>query len=158
MHNEIQKDLAVIKRTLEDLASIELKQDLAKIVSLYEAKEPKDLDRILKNLMIKVSGALKVSRVSLMLIDKQTEELRIELAKGLEEEIIKDTRVKIGEGISGWVALYGEPLLIKDFKDHPQFSKTAPSKFHTDSLLSVFTKSMIFLFIFYSPHLKRLLF
>ncbi|HAW60705.1 MAG TPA: hypothetical protein DCW86_04470, partial [Actinobacteria bacterium] len=48
-------------------------------------------------------------------------ELTIEAATGLSEEAIKQTHLKFGEGIAGWVAEKGEPLLISDISKDSRF-------------------------------------
>lgn len=57
---------------------------------------------------------LEAGRCSLMLLDQQTQELVIKASKGLDEETVKKTRVKLGEQIAGKVAQEGRPLLIGD--------------------------------------------
>ncbi len=32
-------------------------------------------------------------------------------------------RIKLGEGIAGWVALHGQPLLVPDVNQDPRFLK-----------------------------------
>jgi signal transduction histidine kinase len=49
---------------------------------------------------------------SIMLIDPVAGELRIAAARGLREEVVKNARVKIGEGLAGMVASEGEALVI----------------------------------------------
>lgn len=51
---------------------------------------------------------------SIMLIDPSTGRLRIEVAHGLPEEVVRDTRLGEGEGIAGWVLASGQPLLVED--------------------------------------------
>ncbi len=51
---------------------------------------------------------------SIMLLNKRTNELEIAASSNMDEEIVKNTRVKFGEGISGRVAKDGEPLLLID--------------------------------------------
>jgi len=61
---------------------------------------------------------------SIMLLDKGDNELRIVVSRGLSPEIVKGTHLKLGEGIAGWVAEKGKPLLLNDvvsdsrFKNH----------------------------------------
>lgn len=70
-----------------------------------------DLPEVL-NSVIKLSVEIfQADAGSLMLINRDGE-LAIEAAIGLPEEIIKKTRVKIGDGIAGWVAKTGETLLL----------------------------------------------
>jgi len=95
-----------------------------------------DLDACLKTSMDKVSDLLGVERGSLMLLDKENQELSIRAAKGLNENIIKKAKAKVGEGISGWVAKNKEPLLIKDIARDKRFRRRSKG-YHNNSLLSV---------------------
>ena len=67
-----------------------------------------------------VTDELKVDRASLMLLDKKTRELRIAAWRGISEDLVKDVRVKMGEGIAGWVAQKGKPILVKDVTADPR--------------------------------------
>jgi len=51
-------------------------------------------------------------RTSLMLLDKENMELVVKSVYGRSDKEILETRQKIGEGISGWVAVHREPLLL----------------------------------------------
>lgn len=79
----------------------------------------------------------KAKTGSIMLITPETNYMTIRTARGMREDIIKKVRVKIGEGISGYVAQTGEPLLIKDIENAGRFSKKSASKYETHSLISV---------------------
>ncbi|MBI1823552.1 MAG: GAF domain-containing protein, partial [Nitrospirae bacterium] len=59
--------------------------------------------------LVKLLGAEKCS---IMLLDKSGEMLTIQDARGLSQEVILTTRTAVGEGIAGWVALQGQPLLL----------------------------------------------
>jgi len=56
---------------------------------------------------------LRAKKGSLMLMDKETDELRIESAYGMPRKIQKIVRLKMGEGIAGKAALEGTPRLLK---------------------------------------------
>ena len=51
---------------------------------------------------------------SLLLLDKKSGNLQFKVATGAKKEAVKQFEVKIGQGIAGYVAQTGEPLLIKD--------------------------------------------
>jgi len=51
---------------------------------------------------------------SIMILDENKKELTIKFSRGLSANIAKNTRVKMGEGISGVVARDRKPLLIND--------------------------------------------
>jgi len=52
-------------------------------------------------------------QVSLMLLDRNTEELVVRAATGHEnEEEVRSHRVPVGQGIAGWVALHRKPVIL----------------------------------------------
>ncbi|MEK7689142.1 MAG: HD domain-containing phosphohydrolase [Deltaproteobacteria bacterium] len=65
---------------------------------------------------------------SLLLVDDEKKELYFEVALGEKGDKVKEIRLKMGEGIAGWVAESGEPLLINDVKKDPRFYKSADKK------------------------------
>jgi signal transduction histidine kinase len=63
-----------------------------------------------------VTTAIEVTdadRASVMLLDHKEGVLTIKAAKGVPDEVVRSTRVKLGEGIAGRVARTGKPLLLK---------------------------------------------
>jgi putative nucleotidyltransferase with HDIG domain len=68
------------------------------------------LDLIMQQALTEVKGETG----SLMLLDEKKDSLSIKSAVGLSDEIIKATRIKIGEGIAGSVAKTGEPILFNE--------------------------------------------
>lgn len=67
-----------------------------------------------------VSEVLGTRIVSLMLVDG--EELRIEAAVGLEEEVVASTRLRRGEGVAGAVWSEQASLLVPDLDADPRFA------------------------------------
>ncbi len=79
-----------------------------------ELTEAPRLNKLLNTLL---DSAFQISHAnigSIMLLDKKKSELSIHTAKGLSNEIIKSTRVKLGEGISGTAAKEGKLFIIDD--------------------------------------------
>ncbi len=70
------------------------------------------LDELLDLIMDACISELDADTGSIMLLDEEKEELSISIARGLPKEVIKNTRIKLGEGIAGTVAKEGEPLLL----------------------------------------------
>lgn len=93
-----------------------------------------DPARVLQDVLDKAIRLLDAKKGSLMLIDEDTQELRIVNACGLTDEIIASTRIKVGEGISGRVAKDGEPLLIRKGVKH---SDSYSAREELDSAISV---------------------
>jgi HD-GYP domain-containing protein (c-di-GMP phosphodiesterase class II) len=65
---------------------------------------------------------------SLLLIDDATHELYFEVELGKRGERAKEIRLKIGEGIAGWVAKTGEPVIVADVRKDPRFSRKVDEK------------------------------
>ena len=73
-----------------------------------------DLQKILQTIMEKISDLLQPDTWSLLMLDETTQELYFEIAIGSGAEKLRDVRLKLGEGIAGWVAQHGEPLLVEN--------------------------------------------
>lgn len=65
---------------------------------------------------------------SLLLYDENTQELYFDIAIGEKADKIKTIRLKLGEGIAGWVAQNKEALIINDVQKDPRFFKGADEK------------------------------
>lgn len=91
----------------------------------------------LTSLIVKKSKELfKVKTCSLMLINKDENYLYIVSASGLPQHIIEKSKVKIGQGISGWVAREGSPLLAKDIRNGLPVKTNIRKRYQTFSFLS----------------------
>ncbi|MBI5042662.1 MAG: HD domain-containing protein [Nitrospirae bacterium] len=80
---------------------------------------------------------------SLLLVDAEKNELFFEVALGEKGEKVKEIRLKMGEGIAGWVAKTGEAVIIDDVQNDPRFFKGADKKssFVTRNMMCVPVKS-----------------
>ncbi|MBM4123837.1 MAG: GAF domain-containing protein [Nitrospira sp.] len=80
---------------------------------------------------------------SLLLLDDAAGELYFEVALGSKGEGVKEIRLKVGEGIAGYVAQTGEPVIVNDVQGDPRFSSRADrkSKFVTRNMVCVPVKA-----------------
>lgn len=76
---------------------------------------------------------------SLLLLDEDTRELYFNVALGEKGAAIKTIRLRMGEGIAGWVAHNRMPAIVNDTQNDPRFSNAADSRsgFHTHNLICV---------------------
>jgi len=74
---------------------------------------------------------------SLLLFDEEKKELFFDVALGEKGDLIKQIRLKLGEGIAGSVALERKSLIVNDVSKEPRFFKKADEKsgFVTKSIL-----------------------
>ncbi len=84
-----------------------------------------------------ISQLLDIDICSVMLSDELTSELTVKSAIGLDDDIVKRTRIKFGDKIAGWVALEGKPLVIDNIEDDERFSKSSTSQYTTKSLMAL---------------------
>ncbi len=73
-----------------------------------------NLNRLLELIVETVVKETQADRGSLMLLDPEGQELSIYAAIGLPEEVVDKTRIKMGQGIAGWVAKKNRPLILTD--------------------------------------------
>ncbi len=84
-----------------------------------------------------ISELLDLDICSVMLSDDLTSELTVKSAVGLDDDIVKRTKIKLGDKIAGWVALEGKPLFIENIENDPRFSQKSISQYTTKSLMSI---------------------
>ena len=82
-----------------------------------------DLDSILQTIMEKMAEYFRPDTWSLLMVDEEHNELYFAIAVGDAAEALKDVRLKVGEGIAGWVAKNGEQLIVPDVYTDPRFAK-----------------------------------
>lgn len=82
-----------------------------------------DLDSILQTIMDKMAEYFRPDTWSLLMVDEDKDELYFAIAVGTASEALKDVRLKVGEGIAGWVAKHGERLIVPDVMADPRFAK-----------------------------------
>ena len=93
------------------------------------------VDRVLERLLDRTLQHLEAEIGSILLLGDD-DQLRVMVAKGLPTEVIERTEMKIGEGISGHVALSGEPLIVEDVEAHPIFRRRNHERYYTSTLIS----------------------
>ncbi len=96
-----------------------------------------DIDAVCQMLVEKAVEMVRVERASLMLVDRERASLRIVAAHGLSQEIVKNTRVKIGEGIAGKVVKEGKPLIVSDIEEENLSDEERIKRYKTKSFMSL---------------------
>ena len=71
---------------------------------------------------------LNTEAASLLLVDRERGELYFEVALGEKGKKVKKIRLKSGQGIAGWVAENGKPLIIQDVYKDPRFFNGVDNK------------------------------
>lgn len=97
------------------------------------------LDQVLRTIMEKIDEFLRPDTWSLLLVDEAKQELYFELAVGKGSQALKDVRIKMGQGLAGWVAQNDETVIVPDVsQDTRFFSKIdEKTKMETRSIVAV---------------------
>lgn len=95
-----------------------------------------EIDKLLNYFIEVVVTQLKVNRASLMLIADDGQEMSIAASHGLDPEIVRTTRVRLGEGVAGTVAQTGKAILVRDVKNDPLTRESVRLAAASDSFIS----------------------
>lgn len=132
-----------IQEYTTQLANKQKEEEIAKMSALMEASiiinSTRNINELLKIIMQSAEKVMQAEASSVFLIDNEKNELYFEVATGPKEEELKKIRLKMGEGIAGWVAYTGESLLVPDVSKDPRFAKRVDeqTKFITKSVICV---------------------
>jgi diguanylate cyclase (GGDEF)-like protein len=82
-----------------------------------------DLATILRTILEHMERTIEADLWTLLMLDEATQELYYAVAAGGEQETLRGLRVKVGEGVAGWVAQHGETLIVPETADDPRLSR-----------------------------------
>src|SRR5580658_8730033 len=104
-----------------------------------------DLDSILQSIMQKMAEYFRPDTWSLLMVDEGHDELYFAIAVGDKAEALKNVRLKVGEGIAGWVAKSGEARVVPDVTTDPFFASRVDetTKWETRSVICVPLRSKL---------------
>src|SRR6202050_5322191 len=96
-----------------------------------------DLDSILQTIMEKMGEYFRPDTWSLLMVDEREDDLYFAIAVGAASEVLSKARLKVGEGIAGWVAKHGQVLIVPDVQNDSRFSS------RLDEMTQLQTRSVI---------------
>ena len=98
-----------------------------------------DHKEIRRRAMEAATQLMKAEAGSLLLVDEGKRQLYFEVALSDREEDIKRIPLNFGEGIAGWVAQKGKPLIVNSPKKDPRFFKGVDERteFKTRNIICV---------------------
>src|SRR5207237_10846351 len=104
-----------------------------------------DLDSILQTIMEKMAEYFQPENWSLLMVDEQKAELYFAIAIGSASEALKNIRLKVGEGIAGHVAKFGEKLVVPDVRSDKRFAKRIDemTQWETESIICMPLRSKL---------------
>jgi PAS domain S-box-containing protein len=98
-----------------------------------------DLESVLHALMTQVREYFQVEAISVALLEEETGTLVFRVAVGVAADEVVGLRMSSGQGIAGWVAESGNPLLVPDVSKDERFygGVDEQTDFNTRTILAV---------------------
>jgi diguanylate cyclase (GGDEF)-like protein len=125
-------------RLKKDVSSMQRELSFFKEVS-GDLASSQELREILGRIMEKVKAMIQAEAWSVLLVDQETGELVFEKTNARKSREIQKIRLKLGEGIAGWVAREGIPVVVPDVSKDERFMGKIDKAvlFKTKSLICV---------------------
>jgi GAF domain-containing protein len=80
---------------------------------------------LLQSIVEVARTVFSAAAASVFLLDDETDELVFEAVAGEGEDSLVGTRFPSDTGLAGWVVMSGQPLLVDDVNESPQFARDA---------------------------------
>lgn len=139
----LEKNKSLVRQLEEERSKLEekVKERVSTAEFVYriarEISSTLELDSILRNIVDHLTEKLDLERCVLLLLDESSDELFIKYARGLNKELIKQTKIKKGEKISGWAIEQSELVYLEDVNEDPRFAQRKQENYYTRSLISI---------------------
>jgi len=104
------------------------------VTRLNEAREPDALYETIVDISVDLTDA---ERGSLMLREDETPYLTIKAAKGINRRLLKEIKIRVGEGVAGKVFDEGEPLIVYDIERDERILLPKRPSYRTGSFISI---------------------
>ena len=86
-----------------------------------------DLDTILRTILEHMERFIQAELWTLLMLDEARRSCTTRIAAGGEQAALRDLRVKVGEGVAGWVAEHGETLIVPEALGDPRLKARPPA-------------------------------
>jgi signal transduction histidine kinase len=124
-----QREVHYMRRQLEKLerGRDDVSARLSEISALFQLSTTLHLqlklEFVLEIIVRRVVFTMRAQQASIMLHDSETQELVTSAAYGLEAELSRGARARVGEGIAGWVASRREGVLLGQVAPTPELAR-----------------------------------
>ncbi|MFQ5883106.1 MAG: ATP-binding protein [Candidatus Methylomirabilales bacterium] len=125
------RDVSPLVRRIQELAAL---NELATLLT-----STLDLDELFRLIMERIQDLMGVEASSLLLKEDKGDELVFRIGLGEHGEAVQGRRLKVGEGIAGWVFQQGSALIVPDVRQDHRFYQGVDydTGFTTKSMLCV---------------------
>ncbi len=130
---DIKERKALEKKIREKADRLELVNDIARTISSADL----DIEAVLTTILKSIAKVIKVEAGSVLRVED--DRLVFMVALGEKADYVKPFRLKMGQGIAGWVAQAGESIIVRDVHTDPRYygEVERATGFQTRSILAV---------------------
>lgn len=134
LEREYQVQRQELRANYQEIQILSGLQDLALALAATLESEP-----LLKRIVRAAMDLMQAEGASLLLLSAGGDELIFQVVDGEVSQQLVGQTIKVGQGISGWVAETGAPALVNDVTQDPRWASGVDSStgFRTTSLLCV---------------------
>jgi transcriptional regulator with GAF, ATPase, and Fis domain len=131
--NEAYTQLTAAQHMAEELdRTVGFMRDVCRMLS--EPHEPETFGRTMVSWLSEQFG---VERCSLMMLDAGGDTLSMAAQCGIDPEVASRVKVRVGQGIAGWVANNRKPLFVRVAEEVPAVPRTVKDTYNSDSFICV---------------------
>jgi transcriptional regulator with GAF, ATPase, and Fis domain len=131
--NEAYTQLTAAQQMAGDLArTVEFMRDVCRMVS--EPHEHEEFAQVMMNWLCEQVG---VERCSMMTLDPTGDTLHITAQCGMDPEVVGRVKVRVGQGIAGWVANNRRPLFVRVPEESQSMQRNVQETYNSDSFICV---------------------
>lgn len=120
-----------------------LEMQVQELLTLLEAAKQLnsnlEIEDVFQSILLQMVTVIGAEAGTLWVLEPDGEEIKVVAAYGESADKIVNVRLRKNEGIAGKVIMSGEPVLIRDVQEHPDWSDRvdAASGFVTKSMITV---------------------
>ncbi len=129
----------VTDRKIAEVASHEHINQIETLLSIgTQVSQSRNLNELLRSALESAAEVVNTAAAGIYLVDKATNELVLKMHRGFSDELLKSvSRMKMGRGFAGRVALTGKPVVLGNKSTDIRFDPSVFKKVGFQSLCSV---------------------
>src|SRR5499427_3055704 len=110
------------------LAGTEAKQLLSTLIEINrEITSILDLDQLLKKIAELTNRIVPYEIFAIFLVDDEKQDLYLRFAIGHPPEVVRNLRIKLGEGVTGTAAMERTTVVVDDVRKYPRYIEAVKS-------------------------------
>jgi len=117
-----------LEQTQQRLALNEHRLDILNKI-FHSLSRVSNIQDSLDRALAQVIQLMNLDMALIFILNKNRDELDLQAYQGVTREFVEGvTRLKVGEGLNGFVAMHGEPIVVDDMSNDPRLTRSVVTK------------------------------